>query len=506
MAVKRHSRRRFLLTAGAGAFGVAASAIVVACGGPAATPTSAPKAESKPATGGAAATPAAAGAATPAAAGAAAPAAAGAATKPAASAGATAPAAKPAAGAGAPTTLTFAHYLDPAAAKVYESITQTEWKQKFPNVDVKIDISPEADYTGKMLTQMGGGNFTDVLMVTDRYVPDFASRDVLVDMNANVKRDDAQFDIKDLNEDLIQSGTWDGKLVSIFDYTGPIVVYYNKRLFKEAGVEPPKDSGASWTYDDFTETIKKLTRGEAEKRVWGAEAYGPAFCWQSYVVQCMGGKLTGHRGPAPAEKVTFNYTSPEVKKAVQMQSDWVLKDKSNPQPGAVQGDPFQAQRVAMKVVAGRWLAPLYNSFSWVEDLGMLHQPNGAVPRQSRNGPRGLMIPKGSKNQDQAWEFVKFITDKNGMQLLFRLNYSTPARKSLWDPFAKTLPKWEDVEIYRTSQKAMSELGALPTYPKFAKANKIMTDNLNAHWLGQMDLDTALKKVETELNAEMKAPT
>ena len=61
-----------------------------------------------------------------------------------------------------------------------------------------------------------------------------------------------------------------------------------------------------------------------------------------------------------------------------------------------------------------------------------------------------------------------------MQLLFRLNYSTPARKSLWPIFKqKWLAKGEDGDIYETSQKVMSELGALPTYPKFAAINKIL---------------------------------
>ena len=33
----------------------------------------------------------------------------------------------------------------------------------------------------------------------------------------------------------------------------------------------------------------------------------------------------------------------------------------------------------------------------------------------------------------------------------------------------------------------------------------VTDNLNALWLGQLPIDDALKKIETDLNAQMKAP-
>lgn len=427
-------------------------------------------------------------------------------TKPAAAGGAAAPAAatKPAVS-GAKTQITFSHYLDPAAAKVYESIIGNEWAQKFPDIDVKIDISPEGEFTGKMLTQFGGGNYSDVVMVTDRYVPDFASRDVLVDFADRIKSAEPGYDFKDLNEDLVQSGNWNGKQVAIFDYTGPIVIYYNKRLFREASVEPPTAKGLNWTFDEFTEIARKLTRGDGEKKVWACEGYQTGFCFRTYPAQSFGGKIVAHRGPASGDRVTWTWTTPEVKKSVQIETDWILKDKVVPPPGAVQGDPFQAQRVAMKIVAGRWLAPLYSSFSWAEDLGMLHQPVGTAQRQSRNGPRGLMTPRGSKNQDQAWEFIRFITSKEGMQLLFRANYSTPARKSLWDPFSKTIGKWEDVEIYQLSQKIMGELGALPTYPKFAAINKVLGDNLNAIWLGQQSLDDGLKKMETDSNAIMKQP-
>jgi multiple sugar transport system substrate-binding protein len=486
MAHNRLSRRRLIVFTGSAAVGVTASALLAACGAPA-SPTAAPP---KPAD--AAAKPAAEP------------------TKPAAAGAAPAPttapaAAKPATGGAGAVTLSFAHYLDPAAAKVYEGLTQNEWKQKFPSVDVKIDISPEAEFTGKMLTQMGGGSFQDVMMFTDRYLPDFAARDVLLDLNPNIKRDDAQYDSKDLNEDLIQSASWEGKWLGICDYTSPIVIYYNKRLFKEAGVEPPKEKGLSWTFDEFQQLSQKLTRGEGEKKVWASEGWGNSVGFQLYPFRSFGNNVLDHKGPAPAEKITWHWNTPEGKKALQYQTDLIVKDKTVPAPGAVQGDPFQAQRVAMKVTAGRWLAPLYASFTWAEDIGMLHQPLGTAPRQARNGPRGLMIPKGAKNQDQAWEFVKFITSKEGMQLLFKANYSIPARKSLWDAFATALPKHEDVEIHRKAQDVMSQIGAMPTFPKYAALNKVVADNVAAAWLGQQSVDDSLKKMDTEMNALSKAP-
>ena len=150
MSVNRSSRRRFVITIGAGALGVAASAIVVACGGAPAAPTSVPAAAkpavpqggnpepTKPASGaGPTHAPAASGAAP---------------TQAPAASGASAPtaAAKPAAG-GAKTTITFSHYLDPAAAKVYESIVANEWREEVPEHRRQDRHLAQDQFTGKML-------------------------------------------------------------------------------------------------------------------------------------------------------------------------------------------------------------------------------------------------------------------------------------------------------------------------------------------------------------------
>ena len=115
---------------------------------------------------------------------------------------------------------------------------------------------------------------------------------------------------------------------------------------------------------------------------------------------------------------------------------------------------------------GRYLTPTFTALPWAEDIGMMHVPVGTAKRQSRNGPRGLMIPKGSKNQDQAWDFVRFISSKEGMQLLFRANYSTPARKSLWDAFSKLPARSQSLLrlLFADPQPSYQEIAALTGMP------------------------------------------
>src|SRR6185369_14883710 len=48
----------------------------------------------------------------------------------------------------------------------------------------------------------------------------------------------------------------DGKQIAIPYDSGPMVIFYNKDMFKAAGVADPKPG---WTMDDFNAAAKKLT-------------------------------------------------------------------------------------------------------------------------------------------------------------------------------------------------------------------------------------------------------
>ncbi len=192
--------------------------------------------------------------------------------------------------------------------------------------------------------------------------------------------------------------------------------------------------------------------------------------------------------------------------ALQLQTDWVIKDASVPKPGEIQGDPFVAQRTAMNPFGGRFLTPTYSKLPWVADMGMIMAPTGpGAAKQSRNGPRGLFIPKGAKHPDEGWQLVKYITSPEAETIAFKGNYSTPPRHSLWDVFSKNLMPWEDAAVYRKSQDIMEAEGAMPTTPKFAALNQIVGDQLNALWLGKQTVDVTLKQMDFQMNTAMQAP-
>lgn len=421
-----------------------------------------------------------------------------------------APTAAPAAAStstGGKTQIVLAHYLDPDAKAVYDTEIKA-FSTKFPTISVREDVSPESEFTGKMLTQFGGGNYPDLMMLTDRYVPDFAEKSQLYVLDEYTKRDAKEVNVDDMNKDLVQSGNWKGQQLGYFDYTGPLISYINTRLWKEAGVEVPTGDlpGENMTFDQLTEIGKKVTHGDGPNKTFGIEGFGSNFCILCFIAWSFGTQLIPGRGPHAAAETKWTWNTQQMRQAMQMQTDWVQKDGSSPKPGTIQGDAFVAERTAIKNFSGRWLTPQYSKLPWVENLAMIMAPTGPTgTKQSRNGPRGLFIPKGAKYRDQAWELLKFINSPEGETMAFAGQYGTPPRHSLWDAFEKTKMPWENVKIYKKSQDIMEAGGALPTYPKFFAMNKIIVDQTTAMFLGKQSVEQTLQQMETQMNAQMQAP-
>ena len=67
-------------------------------------------------------------------------------------------------------------------------------------------------------------------------------------------------------ESLLEGFSEGGTLYGLPSGTQTMVMYYNKDIFDEKGVEYPKEG---WTWDEFLETAEKLTYEENGKTVYG---------------------------------------------------------------------------------------------------------------------------------------------------------------------------------------------------------------------------------------------
>ena len=107
----------------------------------------------------------------------------------------------------------------------------------------------------------------DVFQAWDSHFWRFAANGVLVNINDLLK------DFKKADLDDFVKGQWNGFQIpetnirfGLPTYINTGVLYYNKNTFQKAGVKEPD---ATWTYNDYAEASKRLTRTEGGRQVYG---------------------------------------------------------------------------------------------------------------------------------------------------------------------------------------------------------------------------------------------
>lgn len=143
-----------------------------------------------------------------------------------------------------------------------------------------------ADYYTKIQTNLAGGTAADLLWLSQEFIAGYADKGVLLDISDYLK-DDARPAAKldDYFPDVLQTAQFNGRTYGLPWIAQPVVLYYNPKMFAEAGVEPPDEN---WTWDDFKAAAERLTKdtdGDGKPDQWGTAFSGwppiHMFIWQA---------------------------------------------------------------------------------------------------------------------------------------------------------------------------------------------------------------------------------
>ena len=144
-----------------------------------------------------------------------------------------------------------------AHLKMLNGIAES-FKTTHPDVTVKFETIPAADYTQKLTFQIAGGNPPDLGWMQEDAAPTFEKAGVLTDIGPTLKAAEG-YEFGDLSPAAM--GLWqDGdKVYGVPFSTSPFMIYYNKAMFDAAGLEDPLALAAKgeWNMDKFREVSIK---------------------------------------------------------------------------------------------------------------------------------------------------------------------------------------------------------------------------------------------------------
>jgi multiple sugar transport system substrate-binding protein len=277
--------------------------------------------------------------------------------------------------------------------------SEAKFEQDHPNITVNYQYIPNEDYLSKIATMMLSGNAPDLVYHDEFWINPYLLDDQVLDLKPFIQKDPDS--VKGIYPSIINGMQWKGIQYSLGSAHLPMIMWYRKDLFREAGLARPTKG---WTWDQFLEAAKKLTKKNDKGEITQYGFQGGLGEW-IFGISAFG--YSNGSLPIVAKEKKINLGSPEIIEVFARMADMIYKDKVATRvdvalAGQV-GKPYQTGRVAM-FYNGSWVQgdPGFDEYEW----GATYVPinKGHVPLTSN--VVGWFILKQSKNHQEAFELAK----------------------------------------------------------------------------------------------------
>ncbi|MDK2907269.1 MAG: multiple sugar transport system substrate-binding protein [Petrotoga sp.] len=295
------------------------------------------------------------------------------------------------------TELVFWHYWDGENGKKLETLVET-FNSEHPEIEVQPVFIPGSDLLIKIQTSILSGQTPDFAISDIIGVPLILDTGKVVDLMPFVEKDN--YDLNDFYESTLVYGRRGESLYSIPVSSSNLGLFWNKNLFKEAGLDPETPPKTWEELIEFSEMIKEKT-GKFGYELFLDGGEGTTWQWQIFLWQAGGeflDPISNYR------KSAFN--SESGVKALQFWVDLTNKYKTSPiAPWGLFG-----RGEAAMVMDGSWMTqffPMQVDF----ELGsaIFPYPEDGKPASNMGGEQ-IFIFEGSKAKVEAsWEFIKWFT-------------------------------------------------------------------------------------------------
>ena len=313
-----------------------------------------------------------------------------------------------------------------------------------PNIKVKQTTFPYADYQTKIAAAVPAGQGPDVVQLYYGWLDNFVGAKFIQPL----PRDAFPHDVIEKEfYPIVQTMKRAGEYYGLPTAVRTLALFYNKKLFQEAGLDPNKPPQ---TLDEYLEAAKKTVKRDAAGNMLSAGAVidmpgQDLHWWREVLLRQMGGK------PYSDDNKTVAYDSEAGAKALNWYADLQRVHKVGQAGFMDEGQAaFRAGRAAMTVDGSFRLGAFggIKNFEW----GVTELPASADGKRSNFASYWVNAitakPTGAK-LEAAKKFMAFTTSPEAMQVWLDMVGELPARKAaaetpanlahpIYGPFLKAL--------------------------------------------------------------------
>lgn len=375
-----------------------------------------------------------------------------------------------------------------------------EFNKTHKNLKIVLHLTSPNDDTSQLAAAIRAGDPPDLVGLNDIDVPEFEHEGALLNVTKYVNALSFKSALSPGHLALATVGSQYYGVPYLSDLS---VLWYNKALFKKAGI-----SGPPTTFAAIASDAKKITAlSTPSKPVYGLSFAGDCQGCLGFVMLPDIWASGQHLIKGPLGKQTANVIHNAPLKALLSVYAQIWANKEAPandqtQDGTTWGQDFGKGNIGM-------LPGDYGFFATFLKEGLPASDFADVPLPSESGGHGstfdggddFVIPAGAKNPSGAWEVVQWFLAKS-QQLQYAANGGSPVRSDIVTPsFEKKYPydavalntlKYGSVEYTLAYDQVFNE-PASPWLKMFDEA--VYSDNVpQSLTIGQSGIQATLNSV------------
>jgi len=381
-----------------------------------------------------------------------------------------------------------------------------QFEKEHPNIRVEYEVTSWIGWEEKHMSAYAAEEPPDVCFMSGDHFRPFAQAGYLVALNEAFP--EYANEVKAVfHQELLDEITFKGNIMGVPLHIHGLNMFYNKSLFKQAGLDsnkPPK----SWK--EVVEYGQKIVETETAKYgiIWVTQPLRQAGVhWQTFLFSAGGHILS-------EDLLHSKLNEPAGVKALQFATDLYSKYHIAPPPAqyglAEAPNFFYRQEAAMLIYeapAGLRLIKTFPEGSW--DYVHWPGPEGVKEKEQYNlGWTGYnCISEPSKHKEAAFELVKFLGSAAAIKFF--------CARTGWPSPRKDIRAWEDnpyvednpqlVEFLKKSAALVPYYKPCPRTIHIHRVHHLMGEAVSAALVGEKSpqeaLDEAARKMEKFLTGE-----
>jgi multiple sugar transport system substrate-binding protein len=371
-----------------------------------------------------------------------------------------------------------------------------DYNQSQDKVFVKHTFLPWGDIWTKNLASVAAGNPADVIINDINTVSQRAENKQVEDLS---KYADESFK-QQFYPHLWDTVEYKGKPYAVPFNTDTRLLFYNKKAFKEAGLDPNKPPT---TWAELEEYAKKLDvkKGDNYERIGFYPLWGSAGA-SSWMTNADNGKGFIDNGELAID-------TPNKVEALEWILGWKERLGENTvqsfqaEFGSEQANPFIAEKVAMWVDVGTFYTQLRDYGQDVEfGVAPIPSKEEGTGNWAEGGGFVAEIPKGAKHPKEAMDFIKYLTSVDAQKYWAVKNYDNVANKEAAEATVAEL-KGPDKIVYEATVKNLEQTKMFPVPVEYPDYHSRINPQIDHALLGKISPEKALEKAEEDVEKMKK---